>query len=101
MILALVLGCSEPVCTLKIDAGDRSCEVDEDCSLVYTDCAQACSCAAVSTSSAADYEGRRAADCGAGCELAPCDQDCKAATDVICRRNVCETVDLAGDTFEY
>ena len=101
MILALVLGCTDPVCTLTVPVEARTCETDEDCTLVHTDCAQACACAAVSVSASADYEGNTAADCNDGCELAPCDQDCKETTEAICRRNLCEAVDLAGDTFEF
>lgn len=100
MILALVLGCTDPVCTLTVPVSDRECVEDIDCALVYTDCAQECSCAAVNAFAASGYEGKSAADCGDGCEIAPCDQDCKETHEAICRRNVCESVSVAGDTFE-
>lgn len=101
MILALVLACTDPVCTLSVSSADQGCETDADCALVYTDCAQECSCRAVAVTAASSYEGRKAADCGDGCELAPCDEDCKTTAEAICRRSVCEAVDLAGDTFEF
>lgn len=100
MILALWLGCGGiSECTLSIPAAQRACETDADCVVTYTDCAQECTCAAVAATSLADVEGQTAADCGGTDCAADACSDCKETTEAICQRNVCEAVDVQGDTF--
>ena len=100
MILALVLACGEPAeCTLKVAEAQKTCEVDADCAVIYTDCAQECTCSAANAFVAADLEGQKAADCGSTDCAADACSDCKETTEAICRRNVCEAIDLQGDTF--
>lgn len=100
MILSIWLACSGPSeCTLSIPSDQRVCETDADCAVVYTDCAQECTCSTVAVEHVADVEGKTAADCGGTACAADACSDCKETTEAICRRNVCEAIDLSGDTF--
>ncbi len=98
-LLLLLFACESPVCTLQIQDAHQSCQVDEDCAVVATDCDQGCTCAAVSLEHLATYQGKTAVDCGQGCSAEPCTQDCTQTLDVLCRRDVCETVSGGSDTF--
>ncbi len=98
-LLLFLFACESPTCTLQVQDAHQSCEVDEDCALVATDCAQGCTCAAVNVEHLESYQGKTAPDCGEGCSAEPCTQDCTETLDVLCRRNVCETLGSGTDTF--
>lgn len=99
LLLLMALGCESPNCTLTIDDAHQTCEVDEDCAVVTTDCEQGCTCAAVNVEHLGTYQGKTAPDCDEACAPAPCNRDCSQTLDVLCRRNVCETVSGGSDTF--
>ena len=100
LTMASLIGCwSSGECVIVPEPEARVCEVNEDCALAYTDCAQSCTCVAVLVDEVDGIEAQMAADCGTRlCDDELCTEDCKERKVAACVRGRCETYDVGEDS---